>query len=75
MAAEEQPRRRRDRPARPLYGYRDIGAAVRVHCYTSWDTLPQLEAFLARGYTFERLLEDMTGAAQVERSLVMEKVF
>ena len=49
--------------------------AVRVHCYTSWDTLSQLEAFLERGYTFERLLGDLGGAAQVERSLVMEKIF
>jgi hypothetical protein len=49
--------------------------AVRVHCYTSWDTLGQLEAFVERGYTFDRLLDDLGGAAEVERSLVMEKVF
>jgi hypothetical protein len=49
--------------------------AVRVHCYTSWDTLGQLDAFVERGYTFERLLDDLGGTAQVERSLVMEKVF
>ena len=47
---------------------------VRVHCYTTWDTLAQLEAFLERGYTFERLLADL-GDAEPERSLVMEKVF
>ena len=49
--------------------------AVRVHCYTSWDTLGQLEAFLERGYTFERLLADLGGGIELERSLVMEKIF
>ena len=48
---------------------------VRVHCYTTWDTLEQLEVFLDRGYTFERLLGDVGGEIQLERSLVMEKVF
>jgi hypothetical protein len=49
--------------------------AVRVHCYTTWDTLEQLEVFLDRGYTYERLLGDVGGASELERSLVMEKVF
>jgi hypothetical protein len=49
--------------------------AVRVHCYTSWDTLGQLEAFLERGYTFERLIADLGGDIEPERSLVMEKIF
>ena len=50
--------------------------AVRVHGYTSWDTLPQLEAFLELGYTFERLMADFGGEdIQVERRLVMEKIF
>jgi hypothetical protein len=49
--------------------------AVRVHCYTSWDTLGQLEAFLERGYTFERLLVDVAGDIELERSLVMERIF
>jgi hypothetical protein len=48
--------------------------AVRVHCYTTWDTPEQLEAFLERGYTFERLLGDV-GVPGLERSLVMEKLF
>jgi quinol monooxygenase YgiN len=47
----------------------------RVHCYTTWDTAAQLEAFLERGYTFERLIEDVGGDIVLERSLVMEKVF
>jgi hypothetical protein len=49
--------------------------AVRVHCYTIWDTPQQLEAFLERGYTFERMLADVSPDAKLERSLVMEKVF
>ncbi len=48
---------------------------LRVHCYTSWDTLEQLEAFLDRGYTFERLVADLGGGIKLERSLVMEKIF
>ena len=49
--------------------------AVRVHLYTSWDTLGQLEGFLERGYTFERLIDDFAGNVRLERSLVMEKIF
>jgi hypothetical protein len=49
--------------------------AVRLHCYTSWDTLGQLEAFVERGYTFERLVADLGGGVELERSLVMEKIF
>jgi hypothetical protein len=49
--------------------------AVRIHCYTSWDTPEQLEVFLERGYTFERLIADIEGDIRVERSLVMEKIF
>ena len=46
---------------------------VRVHCYTTWDTLAQVEAFLERGYTFERLLADF--GLETEQSSVMEKIF
>lgn len=52
----------------------EADGTVRVHCYTTWDTEVQLEAFLERGYTFERLLADL-GGLDSERSLVMEKVF
>jgi hypothetical protein len=48
---------------------------VRVHCYTSWDTEAQLEAFIERGYTFERMLSDLSDDIVLERSLVMEKLF
>ena len=48
--------------------------AVRVHCYTSWDTEAQLEAFLERGYTVERMLADVAERPS-ERARVMEKVF
>jgi hypothetical protein len=52
----------------------DDDGSLRLHCYTTWDTPEQLEAFLERGYTFERLLADV-GIAGLERSLVMEKIF
>lgn len=52
----------------------DETGAVRVHCYTTWDTPWQLEAFLERGYTFERMLADFGGLG-ADRSLVMQKVF
>jgi hypothetical protein len=47
---------------------------MRLHCYATWDTPEQLEAFLERGYTFERLLADV-GQPAPERTLAMEKVF
>jgi hypothetical protein len=46
-----------------------------IQCYTTWDTAAQLEAFLERGYTFERLLVDLGDGLETRRSLVMEKVF
>ena len=46
----------------------------RIDCYTTWDTPEQLEAFLERGYTVERMLTDVAGIA-VESSRVVEKVF
>jgi hypothetical protein len=49
-------------------------AGIRMHCYSTWDTLDQLEAYLDRGYTFERLLAD-TADGTIERSFVMEKLF
>ncbi len=48
---------------------------VRIHCYTTWDTAAQLEAYLERGYTFERRLADFGERLEPERTLVMEKVF
>ena len=48
--------------------------AVRIHCYTTWDTPEQLEAFLERGYTFERMLADVAGVT-AQPTLVMEKIF
>jgi hypothetical protein len=47
---------------------------VLIQGYTIWDTAVQLEAFLERGYTFERMLADVVGL-DPERSLAMEKVF
>ena len=50
------------------------GDAFRIHCYTTWDTPEQLEAFLERGYTFERMLIDVAEVT-AESTRVMEKVF
>ena len=50
------------------------GTAVRVYVYTTWDTPEQLEAYLVRGYTFERMLLDVSGL-ETEPARVMEKVF
>jgi hypothetical protein len=52
----------------------DVEGSILVHCYTTWDTPEQLEAFLERGYTFERMLVDVAGIA-ADPPLVMEKVF
>jgi quinol monooxygenase YgiN len=48
--------------------------AVRAQCYTTWDTPEQLDVYLERGYTFERMLGDCD-CGEVDRSLVMEKLF
>jgi hypothetical protein len=48
---------------------------VLIHCYTTWDTPDQAEAFLERGYTFDRLLTDLGDDLEAERVLLMEKVF
>lgn len=50
------------------------GGDVRLHCFATWDTPEQVEAFLERGYTFERLLADLDAVAP-QRTLVMEKIF
>jgi quinol monooxygenase YgiN len=47
---------------------------VLLHCYTTWDTLEQLEAYLERGYTFARMLDDVAGL-EPEETILMEKVF
>ena len=52
----------------------DDDGAMRIHCYTTWDTPEQLEAFLDRGYTFARMLADVA-ELEAEPTRVMEKVF
>jgi hypothetical protein len=47
---------------------------IRIHLYTTWDTPEELEAFLERGYTFERMLADVADLS-AERTDVMEKIF
>jgi hypothetical protein len=46
----------------------------RITTYSTWDTPEQLEAYLERGYTLERMLDDVAGIA-VESTRVVEKVF
>ena len=50
------------------------GPDYRVHCYTTWDTPEQLEVYLRRGYTFERMLIDVAEII-AEPTRLMEKVF
>jgi hypothetical protein len=50
------------------------GPDYSIHCYTVWDTPEQLEAFLERGYTFERMLADVAGI-QAQPPRLMEKIF
>jgi hypothetical protein len=52
----------------------DTPDGMRLECYTTWDTPEQLDAFLERGYTVERMLADVADVA-VERTRLMEKVF
>jgi hypothetical protein len=52
----------------------DAEGAIRIHCYTTWDTPEQLEAFLERGYTFERMLLDVADIT-AQPTIVMEKIF
>jgi hypothetical protein len=53
----------------------ETATSVRLHCYSTWNTEAQLEAFLERGYTFERMLADLSDDIVLDRSLVMEKLF
>jgi hypothetical protein len=57
-----------------VYAQPADGGDVHLHCYTTWDTPEQLEAFLERGYTVERMLLDIAGV-QPETTLLMEKIF
>ena len=50
------------------------GDGFRVFCVTTWDTPEQLDVFLERGYTFERMLSDVAGIA-AEETRVLEKIF
>ena len=48
--------------------------AMLVHCYTTWDTIEQLEVFIERGYTLGRMLDDVADL-EPEETILMEKVF
>jgi hypothetical protein len=47
---------------------------VRIYCVTTWDTPEQLEAYLERGYTFDRMLIDVSEVI-AEPTVVVEKIF
>ena len=49
--------------------------AVRVYCFTTWDTPEQLEAYLERGYTFDRMLFDVAEVKAERPAMVLEKIF
>jgi hypothetical protein len=52
------------------------GADYRLIVFTTWDTPEQLEAFLERGYTFERMLKDVGGLeVEVDGPRIVEKIF
>jgi hypothetical protein len=51
------------------------GADYRLIVGTVWDTPEQLEAFLERGYTFERMMQDVREAITIDGPRVMEKIF
>jgi hypothetical protein len=57
-----------------VYAFVDGAGQVRLHCYTTWDTPEQLEAFLERGYTVQRMLTDIVGI-ESEVTQPMEKIF
>jgi hypothetical protein len=57
-----------------VYAFVEDAGEVRLHCYTTWDTPEQLEAFLERGYTLERMLRDIVGI-ESEVTQPMEKIF
>ena len=56
-----------------VFVHADGDAGMTVHCYTTWDSPAQLDAYLARGYTFARMLGELD--IEISRSLVMEKLF
>jgi hypothetical protein len=57
-----------------VFAFVDDAGDVRLHCYTTWDTPEQLEAFLERGYTVARMLADIVGV-EPEVTRLMEKIF
>jgi hypothetical protein len=57
-----------------IYAQIEEDENVRLHCYTTWDTPEQLEAFFERGYTVERMLVDIAGV-RPETLMPLEKIF
>jgi hypothetical protein len=57
-----------------VYAFIEDAGDVRLHCYTTWDTPEQMDAFLERGYTVARMLMDIAGV-EAEVTRPMEKIF
>jgi hypothetical protein len=57
-----------------VYAFIEDAGDVRLHCYTVWDTPEQMDAFVERGYTPARLLDDIAGV-EAEVTRPMEKIF
>ena len=53
----------------------DDNGDIVLHCYTTWDSPGQLEVYLERGYTLDRMLADVDSGLAATRTLVMEKIF
>jgi len=52
----------------------EANSDVRIYCYSTWDTPEQLEAFVERGYTLERMLRDLVGI-EAQSHRLLEKIF
>ena len=57
-----------------VYAFIEDAGDVRLHCYTTWDTPEQLDAYLERGYTVARMLKEICGV-ETEVTRPMEKIF
>jgi hypothetical protein len=57
-----------------VYAFIEDAGDVRLHCYTTWDTPEQMDAFVERGYTVARMLTDIAGV-EAEVTRPMEKIF
>lgn len=50
-------------------------ASVYLICVTTWDTPEARDAYLERGYTFERMLADVVDGFEPEPVRLLERIF